>query len=101
MDFTEIITGLEFAAGAVVGALMAVAAIKVLPGIARWGYSQVIVWFSPSVGSYESGVIYTAPSGTQYTRPEVDELISNYQAYPHDSYDDEDMAVIKKYRVSK
>jgi hypothetical protein len=32
-------------AGTIVTAIGAIAAIKILPGVAKWGYSKVIGWF--------------------------------------------------------
>ncbi|POZ53302.1 hypothetical protein [Methylovulum psychrotolerans] len=43
LDFSGI-TG-AVSAGTIVTALTAVAAIKILPGFARWGYNKVIGWF--------------------------------------------------------
>lgn len=43
MDFTNILTAVD--ATTVVAALTAIAAIKILPGVARWGYNKVIGWF--------------------------------------------------------
>jgi len=43
MDFTALTTAIDGAA--VVTALGAIAAIKILPGAARWGYNKVIGWF--------------------------------------------------------
>lgn len=43
LDFTAVtaaVTSTE-----IVTAIGAVAAIKILPGVARWGYSMVITWF--------------------------------------------------------
>lgn len=43
MDFTAITTAID--ASTIVAAIGAIAAIKILPGVARWGYSKVIGWF--------------------------------------------------------
>lgn len=43
MDFTAITAAVDGAT--VVAAIGAVAAIKILPGVAKWGYSKVIGWF--------------------------------------------------------
>jgi len=45
MDFTALLSALDFAN--VMTALASVAAIIVLPNIARWGYRRVISWFDP------------------------------------------------------
>lgn len=43
MDFTNVTAAVD--ATTVVAALTAIAAIKILPGVARWGYNKVIGWF--------------------------------------------------------
>lgn len=43
MDFTALTAAVD--GTAIVAALTAIAAIKVLPGVARWGYGKVIGWF--------------------------------------------------------
>ena len=43
MDFTEITAAVD--ATSIVVALTAIAAIKILPGVAKWGYNRVIGWF--------------------------------------------------------
>lgn len=43
LDFSAI-TG-AITADTILGALAAIAAIKVLPGVAKWGYNKVIGWF--------------------------------------------------------
>ncbi len=43
MDFTTIIAAID--ASDIVVALTAVAAVKILPGVAKWGYNKVIGWF--------------------------------------------------------
>lgn len=43
MDFTAL-TG-AIGATEIVAALGAIAAIKILPGVARWGFNKVIGWF--------------------------------------------------------
>ena len=43
MDFTNITSAVD--ATAIVAALTGIAAIKILPGVARWGYNKVIGWF--------------------------------------------------------
>ena len=43
MDFTAILAAID--AATVVAALGGAAAIKILPGVARWGYNKVIGWF--------------------------------------------------------
>lgn len=42
MDFTNVLTAVD--ATTVVAALTAIAAIKILPNVARWGYNKVIGW---------------------------------------------------------
>ena len=43
MDFSTILTAVD--ASTIVVALTAIAAIKILPGVAKWGYNKVIGWF--------------------------------------------------------
>lgn len=43
MDFTAITSAVD--ASTVVAAISAIAAIKVLPGVAKWGFNKVIGWF--------------------------------------------------------
>lgn len=43
MDFTAVTSAVD--ATTIVGAISAIAAIKILPGVARWGYGKVITWF--------------------------------------------------------
>jgi hypothetical protein len=43
MDMTGVLA--EIDATTVVAAITAVAAIKIAPGFARWGYNKVISWF--------------------------------------------------------
>lgn len=43
MDFTALIAAVD--ASDIVAALSAIAAIKVLPGVTKWGYNKVIGWF--------------------------------------------------------
>lgn len=43
MDFTDITSAID--ATTIVAALTAIAAVKILPGVARWGYNKVISWF--------------------------------------------------------
>jgi len=43
MDFTAITAAVD--ATEIVAAIGAIAAIKVLPGVAKWGYNKVIGWF--------------------------------------------------------
>ena len=42
MDFTTIIAAVD--ASTIVAALTAIAAVKILPNVARWGYNKVIGW---------------------------------------------------------
>ena len=43
MDFTAVTSAID--ATTIVAAIAAVAAVKILPGVARWGFTQVISWF--------------------------------------------------------
>lgn len=43
MDFTAITAAVD--ASTIVAALGAIAAVKILPGVAKWGYNKVIGWF--------------------------------------------------------
>lgn len=43
MDFTDITSAVD--ATTIVAAIGAIAAIKILPGVARWGFNAVITWF--------------------------------------------------------
>jgi hypothetical protein len=43
MDFTNVTSAVD--ATTIVAAITALAAIKILPGAARWGYNKVIGWF--------------------------------------------------------
>ena len=43
MDFTNVTAAVD--ATTIVAALTAVAAIKILPGVAKWGFNKVIGWF--------------------------------------------------------
>lgn len=43
LDFTDVTGAIE--ANTIVAAITAVAAIKILPGVARWGFNKVIGWF--------------------------------------------------------
>jgi hypothetical protein len=43
LDFTGVTNAVD--ATTIVLAIAAVAAIKILPGVARWGYDKVIRWF--------------------------------------------------------
>ena len=42
-DMTALTSAVD--AGTIVTAIGAIAAIKILPGVAKWGYSKVIGWF--------------------------------------------------------
>lgn len=46
MDFTGVISVIDSIT--IVLAIMAIAAIKILPGVARWGFEKVINWFGGS-----------------------------------------------------
>lgn len=43
MDFTQVTAAVD--STTIVAALTAVAAVKIAPGVARWGYNKVIGWF--------------------------------------------------------
>lgn len=43
MDFTNVTAAVD--ATTIVAALTGIAAIKILPGVARWGYNKIIGWF--------------------------------------------------------
>ena len=43
MDFSKLTSAVDGAT--IVAAITALAAIKILPGVAKWGYSKVIGWF--------------------------------------------------------
>ncbi|WP_275446837.1 hypothetical protein [Pseudoalteromonas sp. McH1-42] len=43
MDFSSVTSAVD--STTIVAAITAIAAIKILPGVARWGYNQVIGWF--------------------------------------------------------
>lgn len=42
MDFSTVTAAVD--AGTVVAAIAAIAAIKILPNVARWGFNKVITW---------------------------------------------------------
>lgn len=43
MDFTAVTAAVD--ATTIVTAIAALAAIKILPGVAKWGFNKVIGWF--------------------------------------------------------
>lgn len=43
MDASALTSAVD--ATTIVGAITAIAAIKILPGVAKWGYNKVIGWF--------------------------------------------------------
>jgi hypothetical protein len=43
MDFTSVTSAVD--ATTIVAAITAIAAIKILPPVAKWGYNKVISWF--------------------------------------------------------
>lgn len=43
MDFTAVTSAVD--ASTIVSAIAAIAAIKILPGVAKWGFGKVIGWF--------------------------------------------------------
>lgn len=49
IDFSLLTAAVD--GNSVVVALSAVAAIKILPSVARWGFNQVICWFSNDIPS--------------------------------------------------
>jgi hypothetical protein len=49
MDFSAIISAVNVFA--IVAAIVAIAAIKILPAVARWAFSKVIDWFSVSASA--------------------------------------------------
>ncbi len=49
IDFSGLTAAID--GTAVAAAISAVAAIKILPRVARWGFSQVICWFSNDIPS--------------------------------------------------
>lgn len=42
MDFTALVAAVD--ATAIVAGLTAIAGVKILPNVARWGYNKVISW---------------------------------------------------------
>lgn len=47
MDFSLLIAAVNI--DALIGGIAAVAALKILPSIWRWGYDHVIDWFQPDI----------------------------------------------------
>lgn len=43
MDFSAITSAVD--ASTIVTAIAAIAAVKILPGVAKWGFNKVIGWF--------------------------------------------------------
>ena len=43
MDASALVSAI--AASTIVAAITAIAAVKILPGVAKWGYNKVIGWF--------------------------------------------------------
>ena len=43
MDFSAVTAAID--ASTIVAAISAIAAVKILPGVAKWGYNKVIGWF--------------------------------------------------------
>ncbi len=43
MDFSSVTSAVD--ATTIVAALTAIAAIMILPGVAKWGFNKVISWF--------------------------------------------------------
>lgn len=46
MDATALVSGVTQFGYGVVGGITAVAAIRIMPGVARWCYGHVISWFT-------------------------------------------------------
>ena len=44
LDFSGVTSAID--ATTIVAAIGAIAAVKILPGVARWGFSKVITWFN-------------------------------------------------------
>lgn len=44
MDFSTVVAAID--ATTIVAALTAVAAVKIVPGVTKWGYNKVIGWFN-------------------------------------------------------
>jgi len=44
MDFTGVTTAID--STTIVAAITAIAAVKILPGVAKWGFNKVIGWFN-------------------------------------------------------
>lgn len=43
MDMSAVIAAVD--ASTIVAAISAIAAVKITPGVAKWGYNKVIGWF--------------------------------------------------------
>lgn len=43
MDASALVSAID--ASTIVAAITAIAAVKILPGVAKWGYNKVIGWF--------------------------------------------------------
>lgn len=43
LDFTDVTAAID--ATTIVAAITSIAAIKILPGVAKWGFNKVIGWF--------------------------------------------------------
>lgn len=43
MDFSTLVTAVD--ATTIVAGITALAGVKMLPGVAKWGYNKVISWF--------------------------------------------------------
>jgi hypothetical protein len=44
MDFSTLVTAVD--ATVIVAGVTALAAVKMLPGVAKWGYTKIISWFN-------------------------------------------------------
>lgn len=70
MDFSNILSA--FNGVAIVAAISAIAAIKILPSVARWAFSQLIIWFPVgcAVDSINASVI--APVADPVQQKQID-----------------------------
>lgn len=64
VNFTALISAVDYVA--IMAAIVAIAAIKILPGVARWGFSQVITWFS--VGGSVGEIHHSSKKGSSGSR---------------------------------
>lgn len=85
MDFTAIVGVLAENSPLAVAGLTAVAALLILPGVARWGYDKVIGWFSADDDRDE---VHEAVYEDDWTQKE--DFRNWYESLPDDYFDDED-----------